>query len=77
MTMQPAHMFGNTPAGIGTYLVGYSRLAGGSSSFLQILTVNNLLSSPTFTLNFLNFGVVDDLTVGTPNAPQMGIFNRN
>lgn len=72
LTSQPAHIFGTAPLGIGTYLAGYSRLQSGSNSILQLLTINNPLSSPTFTLNFINMGVVDDLATPTPNAPQMG-----
>lgn len=73
LTLQPAHMFGTPPAGVGTYLVGYSRLASGSNSFIEIYSVSNSVSSPIVTFpGFLNIGVIDDFGTGIPNAPQLG-----
>lgn len=72
MTLQPAHMFGTPPAGIGTYLVGYSRLSTGTNSYVEVYEVSNPVSAPVISpVKYVNFGAVDNfLTI--PDAPQLG-----
>lgn len=73
ITMQPTQMYGDTPGGIGTFMVGYSRINDGVNRYLQIIRVNNPLSSPTFTLEQTPFGAAAVVDNGAfNNAPQMG-----
>ncbi len=71
-TMQPAHMFNSPPSNVGTFLVSYSGLHSGADSYLSIITVENPLSSPTFTNTYAKMGVVDNLNIDIPGAPQLG-----
>ncbi len=72
LTMQPAHTYGITPAGTGTWLVSYSGLSNGIQDFLQIYQVESPLSTPTFLHQFISMGDVDDTASGLPEAPQLG-----
>jgi len=56
VTMQPAQIHGTAPAGVGTFLVGYSGLTGGGDEFLQIIRVDDPLGTPVFTDDFVNVG---------------------
>jgi len=68
-TLQPAHMFGAGPAGVGTFLVN-SGWVSGATDFLSVIRVDDPLGSPTFTNQFISLG---DVTSGfsLPNAPQL------
>ena len=82
MTTQPALVFGAGGAGvnIGTYLVGYSSLTAGgpgANESVQVIRVDNPLSSPTFTGQWVSVGDLENVggTYGFPNipdAPQSG-----
>ncbi|WP_395377680.1 Ig-like domain-containing protein [Marinicella sp. W31] len=73
LTMQPAHAYGTpAPANLGTYLTGYSGLAGGANDFLQVIRVDNPTGTPTFTASFINMGDVDNITGALTDAPQSG-----
>jgi hypothetical protein len=67
-TIQPAHTFGTVAAGVGTFLVNTGWVSG-PTDFLSIIRVNNPLSSPTFTNQFVSLG---DITSGSSlsDAPQ-------
>ena len=73
LTMQPAHVYGTpTVATLGTYLTGYSGLAGGTTDFLQVIRVDNPTGTPTFTNTFVPMGDVDDISGALTNASQSG-----
>ena len=72
-TTQPAHMFGQLPTNMGTFLVSHSGLAFGSGvEIVQSVRVDNPLSAtPTFTQQYISVNDIDNQ--GTqPNAPQIG-----
>lgn len=74
-TTQPAHVFGDGGAGptTGTYLVSYSGLSDGVSEFVQIVRVDNPLSTPTFSQQFVNVGNLESFPPGgLLDAPQLG-----
>lgn len=72
-TMQPAHMFGSVPGGVGTFLVRYSGYSDGTIEALSIIRVDNPLTTPTFSHKFVVCGNIDNTTVTTlPKAPQLG-----
>lgn len=71
VTLQPAHMFGNVPASMGTFIVGYSGLSNGVDEFLQIIRVDDPLSTPTYDLQHINTGNIADFS-SFPDAPQYG-----
>ncbi|MCP3957942.1 MAG: hypothetical protein GY719_08830 [bacterium] len=76
-TTQPAHVFGTAPAGVGTLLVSYSGLTdfGTLEEFFQIVQVDDPLTSPTFSQQFVGLGSIEDLPGSFPpllDAPQSG-----
>lgn len=69
-TSQPAHIFGSAPDPLGTFLVQAGWYSG-STDYLAVIRVDNPLSSPTFTNQWINLG--DIHTSGDlPDAPQSG-----
>ena len=73
ITTQPAHIFESAPTGLGTFLVGYSGLNDGIAVFLGIIRVDNPLTVPTFSIQFISFGTIantDNLWMDMPDAPQ-------
>ncbi|MGB5659811.1 MAG: hypothetical protein WBO54_10055, partial [Thermoanaerobaculia bacterium] len=78
--LQPAAITGMAPAGLGTFLVGYSGTtldtgANGSNSELQqVIRVDDPLGSATFTKSFVDLGNIEDLSSAPqlPNASQSG-----
>lgn len=73
-TTQPAHIFGAAPTGVGTWLVRYSGLNDSTNVALGIIRVDSPTNSPTFDLQFVNFGTVaaTDGLASMPDAPQLG-----
>jgi len=72
-TTQPAHTFGTTPAGMGTFLVSYSGIYSGSNyDEVQVVRVDNPLGIPTFTQQFISVGDIEDVLALMPDAPQFG-----
>lgn len=70
-TLQPAHCYGNLPTGVGTFLYDtgwYSTSTG--EDYIEIIRVDNPLSSPTFHRQLINLGDVDDGSL--PSVPQQG-----
>jgi len=69
-TLQPAHMFGTGPTGVGTFLVTTGWVSG-STDFLSIIRIDNPLATPTFSNQFISLG---NITTGStfPDAPQQG-----
>ncbi|MCX7553670.1 Ig-like domain-containing protein, partial [Marinicella sp. S1101] len=73
VTSQPAHTYGNPPAGMGTYLMGYSRLSDGTNEFWQFVRVDNPTGAVSFTQGFIFVGDIEPPTAGAlPSAPQSG-----
>lgn len=72
VTSQPAHVYGNTPASFGTYLVGYSGLTNGTDEFWQTIRIDNPLGALSFTLEYVNIGDVQADNNPLPEAPQFG-----
>src|SRR5262249_53735618 len=50
-TLQPAHMYGNAPTNVGTFLVSWN-----GNNRLSVIRVNNPLNNPTFTNQFISTG---------------------
>ena len=72
-TTQPAHMFGVPPGTTGTLLVSYSGLTAGVVEFVQIVRVDDPLTTPTFTQQYVSLGDIDNTAIVTlPDAPQLG-----
>lgn len=75
-TFQPALMYGDTPGGVGTYLVSYGGVNDGTNVVLQVIRVDTPLASPTFTGYRSRWGTIaaDDSAPNSalPDAPQLG-----
>jgi hypothetical protein len=75
-TTMPAQVFGDggAGAGIGTYLVSYSGLSDGTDEYVQVVRVDNPLTAPTFTQQFVNIGNIENFApAALPDAPQPGV----
>ena len=74
-TLQPAHMFGTAPSGVGTFLVNTMWSDGAGNDFVSIIRVDDPLGTsggPTFTNQFVGMGNVHNNSAGIPSAPQSG-----
>ncbi|MEM1328568.1 MAG: T9SS type A sorting domain-containing protein [Bacteroidota bacterium] len=69
-TLQPTHMFGTTPTGKGAFIVSYSGINNGTDEFLQIFTIDNPLTTPTFSHQYINVGDIGNSGAGLPDAIQ-------
>ena len=63
VTMQPAHIFGVAPTGVGTFLVRYSGITDGVEEALSVIRVDDPLGSPSFTHQFVSVGNIDDTSI--------------
>ncbi len=72
VTTQPAHVFDAPSGDFGTYLVAYSGYHSGSTEYLLLILINNPLSSPSFTYQWVNCGDFDDNSTSIQEAPQSG-----
>ncbi|MCB1582073.1 MAG: tandem-95 repeat protein [Xanthomonadales bacterium] len=72
ITTQPAHTYGTTPTGMGTYLMSYSRLASGGTEFWQTVRVDNPLGAVSFTQQYVAVGDIEPNGSALPSAPQSG-----
>lgn len=70
-TMQPAHMFGAGPGSTGTFLVT-AGWTSGNNELLSVIRIDNPLSSPTFSNQFISTGDLQTNNVTFPNSPQPG-----
>lgn len=59
-------------ASLGTRLLSYSGLSDGTDEFLQVITVANPGTTPTFSAEFTNLGNIENPTTALPGAPQRG-----
>jgi hypothetical protein len=68
----PAQVHGSSgvSGSIGTFLVGCCLFDSASNYFLQVATIVNPLTTPTFTVSSVNLGKVTQMDV--PDAPQRG-----
>ena len=72
-TTQPAHVFGTSDPSFGTDLASYSGLTDGFSEYVQVVRVDNPLTSPTFTQQYINVGNIEPNTMlALPDASQLG-----
>jgi hypothetical protein len=71
-TYQPAHMFGTPPTSVGTFLLLYSGLSDGTNESVNVIRVDNPLTSTTFTGQDILLGNVDNTGGPYNNAPQLG-----
>ena len=71
-TTQPAQVYGDAPASVGTFLVSYSGLSNGSTESVQVVRIDDPLGSPTFTQSYVDFGDKEDFPGALPAAPQSG-----
>lgn len=74
MTMQPTHTFGSMGGGVDNYLIGYSGIEGGVNELLQVFSITNPLSSPSFSQSYISLGDIDDIPInaGLSDIPQNG-----
>ena len=71
-TMQPAHMYGTPPAGVGTFLVRYSGFHDGAIESVSIFRVDNPLGSVSFNHQFVEASDIDNTASSFPGVPQSG-----
>jgi len=75
-TLQPAHMYGIQPSGVGTFLFSTEWDDGnGNDDEIGVFRVDDPLGSstgPSFNVQFLNPGQIHDNSNGVPDAPQNG-----
>ncbi len=60
-SMQPAHVFGDAPAGVGTWLAMYDGYNDGVDEFVDLVRVDDPLGTPTFTHHSVNVGDLEDV----------------
>ncbi len=74
--MQPAHVYGNAPAGVGTWLALYDGLNNGVEEMVDVIRINNPLTTPKFTRFSINLGDIEDTTIhiagNSPPAWRIG-----
>src|SRR5207302_7748662 len=70
-SLQPAHMYGTAPGNTGTFLLG-SGVVSGSHDLLDVIRIDNPLSSPTFTSQTVDFGDINNNSSFPSGAPQVG-----
>src|SRR6266576_3139083 len=80
-SLAPAEIYGAFPnvSGSGTYLVAYNgdALAGGTGQAVDVIRVDDLLGSPTFTYQQLGVGNIDSAGQdATSIAPQRGTTKK-
>jgi hypothetical protein len=73
----PAQVHGTNgvDGSVGTFFLSTLRYTGGRVD-LQIATVFNPLGSPTYTVRFLNLGVITSTSGSLPSAPQLGSSSK-
>lgn len=81
VTTQPAHMYGTVPGNLGTFLVGFSGLHYTSGpqrgeEVLQVVTVEDPLGTPTFTLQYVDTGNIETNNTALSDAAQSGTNTR-
>lgn len=77
-SMYPAHIYGTAPAGVGTWLVMYDGRTNMTDEFVDVIRVDNPLTTPTFRLFSVNVGNLEYLMPDNsplefdppPEAPQ-------
>lgn len=69
--MQPAHVYGTAPAGVGTWLTLYDGLSNGAQELVDVIRIENPLTTPKFTRTTINVGDIEDSTLPIDyNSPQ-------
>lgn len=70
-TLQPASMYQAGSGAVGTFLVSTDWVSG-SNEIASIIRVDNPLTSPSFSNQFVSFGDLQPTFPTFPNAPQSG-----
>ncbi len=69
--MQPAHVYGTAPAGVGTWLTLYDGLNNGVQELVDVIRIEDPLTTPKFTRTTINVGDIEDSTLPIDdNSPQ-------
>jgi len=73
-TLQPAHMFGTAPTGVGTFLTVLSGifLEATGNEVVFVIRVDDPLGTPSFDFQAVDVGNLDNGGVALPDAPQLG-----
>ena len=71
-TYQPAQMFETPQTNVGTFLLAYSGLSSGGIESVNVIRVDNPLTTPTFTGQNVSLGDIDNTTGAYNLAPQLG-----
>ena len=74
-TLQPAHMHGSQPDGVGTFLFNTEWKSGSDDDLISVFRVDDPFGAsggPNFNVQFLNPGEIHDNSSGVPEAPQSG-----
>jgi len=61
--MQPAHVYGTAPTGVGTWLTLYDGNNNGVEELVDVIRVDNPLTTPEFTRFTINVGDIEDTTI--------------
>ena len=74
-SMQPAHVYGTAPEGVGTWLAMYDGRSDGMFEYVDVIRVDNPLNNPTFRLFSVNVGDLEEIRdprefEPPPEAPQ-------
>jgi len=79
-TYQPTQMFGTPQTNVGTFLLLYGGLSDGTNESVNVIRVDNPLTSPTFTGQNVALLNIDNTAGSYLNAPQLGtstLINTN
>ena len=72
-TLMPARIEGTLPGTSGIHLLTQGGLSNGAQELLQVISVQNPLTSPTFTAQSISLGDISNENLNfLPNAPQPG-----
>ncbi|MFC1940684.1 Ig-like domain-containing protein, partial [Chloroflexota bacterium] len=77
-TTMPAQVYGAGGIGGsgGTYLVSYSGLTDGLNEAVQVVRVNDPLGTPTFVVEYVVVGDIENLSGSLTDAPQLGTTTK-
>jgi subtilisin-like proprotein convertase family protein len=70
--LQPAHLFGAGPGSVGTFLISVGWFTANGNDSLNVIRLDNPLTAPTFTNQFVQLGNIYDSAAELPAAPQRG-----
>ncbi len=71
-TIVPTIMRDTPPFDLNNFLVGYGGLSDGFTDFLQTIRIDDALTAPVFTQQFIPVGNIEDFSTAIPDPPQAG-----